>query len=507
MRNQTSIALLFIGLLVFGLSLFHQFLGLKALTISLLLVVGVIIIASPTRWSIRILFFYLGFEGLAKIVSNYNPVIHVGGDLLVVALVSKTLFLMTLGRIKQTEPLPPLSNLIFVHFAWFIITIANPYSLGIVPSLAAAKIYVTMVMLYFFAFYLFKDRREIKIIMGIWVLVTTIHCLTGLYQASVGPQSVLQIHPGYASILKKYGSYAFRPVGLSNLPGNPAIFVFLSISFLLYFAFSAKKIAMKVLLFGMTPIWIILSLLCQIRSALLKTIVAASILIGFYFLQNLGQMSAKSLQKLGIATLALLTLFFAVPSFIKSAESTLPDAARAFERSFTLFDIDKVKKARKNTGKRLWKYAMKAPLGAGLSRTGAASGKFKHLINSPDDPFGNYFFADNFWIATVVDLGIPGMFILTLIIFSIILRGFLMCRTLWPTEDQLLHVALLAGLFASVVGMYGAEAMLYNPEAAYFWFFAGALVRMQTNSQELKQEYLEKQRSQNELADLAHRHL
>ena len=48
---------------------------------------------------------------------------------------------MVLGKIRQSEALPPLTLLFAIHLFWFFICVANPYSLGIYPSLAAGKVY------------------------------------------------------------------------------------------------------------------------------------------------------------------------------------------------------------------------------------------------------------------------------------------------------------------------------------------------------------------------------
>lgn len=50
-------------------------------------------------------------------------------------------------------------------------------------------------------------------------------------------------------------------------------------------------------------------------------------------------------------------------------------------------------------------------------------------------------------------------------------------RTMDP-ELRTLQAALICPLFACVLGLWGAEGILYNPEAAFFWFFSGALMRL-----------------------------
>ena len=153
----------------------------------------------------------------------------------------------------------------------------------------------------------------------------------------------------------------------------------------------------------------------------------------------------------------------------------------------SLFDYNKVAGSRRNTWDRFIIYATEVPLGAGLSRTGAAGGKFADQINSADDPFGNAFHTDNFWLATIIDLGIPGSFLLSLLIAAIFLRGLKYLKKIQHPDHRLVHLSLLCGIFGSGVGMYGAEAMLYNPEASYFWFFSGCLIALQERSLQIDQ--------------------
>lgn len=471
------------AIFLFAASLAHQALNLKVISLIALTIAAASILAIPTKWAIRIFFIYLGFEGLAKIVSGYHPIVHVGVDLLLVALVTKTLILIILKRTKKEFDFPPLTSLFFLHLIWFIITIANPYSLSLFASLAGAKVYVTMLLLFFFAFYLNEnDMREVKIIMLIWVLVSVIHTVVGFYQAAIGPSSVTQIHPGYASALAKYEGRAFRPFGLTHVAGMPAIFIFLSTPFLIYFIISARSVILKVLYSMMIPAWFLMMFICQVRSALLKAIVGVGFFIGYFNYVSFFNMTKSSFKKMVLISVLIATVAISMPVVLSKAEGNLPDAIRAIERTMTLFDYEKVAASRRNILDRFLTYLKMAPLGAGLSRTGAASGKFSNLIHSPDDPFGPVFFADNFWIATLVDLGIPGMLLLSLIIIFVLYRGLKYVRRIHPLDTQYLYIAILSSLFACAIGMYGAEAMLYNPEAAFFWYFSGCLIRIQVDS-------------------------
>jgi hypothetical protein len=101
------------------------------------------------------------------------------------------------------------------------------------------------------------------------------------------------------------------------------------------------------------------------------------------------------------------------------------------------------------------------------------------------DPFyPGGFFTDNFWAATIAEIGIPGSLILTLIIFSVLYKGFVGVRRARDGELASIQAAILCSLFMVVFGLWGAEGLLYNPESAFFWFFSGVLMKLARMSAE-----------------------
>lgn len=224
---------------------FHlETLTLRALLLAIFGAVAGGILALPYDRAVGVLFAYLGFEGMAKIVTQYHPVVHVGADLLVILLTVRWIGGWFLRRNRIPQNFPPLLPLFAIHFAWFLVQFANPYSLGPLPSIAAAKIYVTMVVLYGYGYYLSKNPSTLRGFMAIWVFTIAVQSVTGLAQAVFGPQSVLNISPHYAAPLAKFNSsYAFRPFGTTAVPGAPSVYVFLGISFVVYFLLTARASA------------------------------------------------------------------------------------------------------------------------------------------------------------------------------------------------------------------------------------------------------------------------
>ncbi|MCM2323103.1 MAG: hypothetical protein NDJ90_07550 [Oligoflexia bacterium] len=471
-RQAFLLAILATGAFLFGF--FFEGVSVKSIFFIIFAAVAVGILVVPYQWAIRILFAYLGFEGMAKILTGYNPVVHVGADLLVLALTGRWLLALLLQRAAVPRELPPLKPLFALHLTWFFIQFFNPYALGIVPSLAGVKVYVTMLLLYVFGFYLAKDRKSVEWFMAIWVLTVVIQVATGLFQAWQGPASVLAISPGYAGPLSKFDGYAFRPFGTTHLPGGPSVLIFLGAPFFMYFLVSCRSWLTKAFLASVLPLATLLLLLCQIRASLMKAIVGSALFLFIVAWHSSAQARRRFLVAIPVAA-ALLA--FALPTLTQKWAGERADNTRAIARSLSLFDYDTAIAARRGAAERIGIFAEMVPLGAGLSRTGAAGGKFAdRAAKDPHFPLG--FFSDNFWAATIAELGIPGSAILTMLIFAILGRGALAIRRTRIPQVQALQAALLCPLLAIVVGLWGAEGLLYNPEAAFFWFFSGVLMRL-----------------------------
>ncbi len=449
----------------------------KVIAYFLFIIAGCTILFAPMNICIFIFFLYLGVEGFAKLLSAYNPIIHVGADIFIFSLWSRIGFRLITRQAQIPRQFPPLTLLFIIHFCWFSITILNPYSLSFLASLAGMKLYVTIISLYFFGYALAESIDQVRFFMIPWVIVAFFQTGTSLYQASIGPSSVLSISPYYGYALEKLGNYAFRPFGLTSLPGLPSIFIYLAAPFLIYFIFYSKNFWYALFLAAILPFSGITLFVCQIRSALLKSLFG----IFSYFLITLSRFPSlnhktKKILLMGVP-LCIGSLFITGPFLTQQLLKQHADNQRAIERSLTLFDYNNVSQARDGALNRFLTYAKLAPLGAGLSRVGAAAGKFANL-NEVDRNFPFTFFSDNLWVELVVDLGLPGTFIYTCILVMIFFYGISNYLRLQNEALKGIYGAILCALIAIFLGAYGAEPLLYNPEGSFFWFFSGVLMRL-----------------------------
>lgn len=480
LKNYTFIVA---AIAFFVLGLFLDQIGFKAISTLAVLATLAGVLLAPLHVALAFVITFIWFQGFFKIISNYNPIVHVGADLVLIALVTKVLFL---GLKDNEKKLPPLSWLFALHFIWVLITYFNPYSLGIVPTIAGSKVYISMFLLYFFGYYLTKNLNDVKRLFGLFIILAFIQIVFTIYQGLVGVESVLSIHPRYAVQLAKYREYAFRPFGLTHLPGAPSVYIYVVLPFIAYFIYISRSKILKLFFITGLPLSGLALFMCQVRSAIGKALIALILFIISFSTSNIPISTTRRLYYIfGSAIVGAFTAF-AMMYLMNVSVDFNEENERSLERSFSTFDISAMSSARRGTWDRFILYIKDVPFGAGFSRVGAASGAFQKA--NEQDPFfpPGYFFTDNLFLNILIELGIPGLIILTTLIFSILFIGFRLWR--YEVRIQLIgpQLAIWSSLIAITAGSYGGEGIIYNPESCFFWLFAGVMMSMKDVSFDTK---------------------
>lgn len=458
--------------------IFPEFWNYKVIILLSFSAVGLLILSLPTEKALLVFFFYLGIEGSLKLLSRYHPVIHVGADIIVLGLVVRTALQILKDRLDLPKRVPFLISLIFMHFLWFLIVFMNPYALSFQASLAAAKLYVVPQFLFLFGFFLITKADKLEKYFVPWSLVAFLHIVFGLYQGAVGPSSVTDWSPSYQQVLNRFEGYPFRPFGLASMPGGPAVFSYFLVPIFIYYFLSSsswlKKFFSVLMIFG----FVVILLLCQVKSAIIKFLGAIFLFLVMALVKrnHVGSKITGGIVKFLFAGILLVS--FALPYVISEFSDLYSDNQDAVARSLRAFDFEIMGQARKGALDRFLTYAEMAPLGSGLSRIGPAVYRFHDQIASNQYFKTVIFFSDNLWVQLVIDIGIPGVFLFTAIIFLIFLQSF----RAWSYAENGRHCLMIAAIFtgnlAIFSGSYGAEPILYHPEAGFFWFFSGALFRL-----------------------------
>ena len=82
--------------------------------------VAIAILRLPYPWAMATLIVYIGIEGMAKLMTNYNPVVHVGTDILLYSIVLRWFA----GWFIKKYKVPRLASLICP----FISAMKNPFN-------------------------------------------------------------------------------------------------------------------------------------------------------------------------------------------------------------------------------------------------------------------------------------------------------------------------------------------------------------------------------------------
>lgn len=435
--------------------------------------------------TVVVVFAYLGIEGLLKLLSNYNRVVHVGMDVIVLAIAAAWVAEAIVSR-RARLPHLPWTALIAAYAVWIVLELLNPYSAGLLPSLAAFKTHLTMIPLYFIAASVVRDRRGLIVLCAALSALALVPFASALLQYAAGPQSVLDLSPRFWQNVSFY--HEWRPFGTSAVPGGESVFAFVvtPVALLLLLAPEQRAplrwlAAVTILLAagtfvvsGVRQMLLGCALAVLVMAALLVTRGRSRGLVAVVFVALLGAGAYGGVQ-------AWLTPL-STENVKKYALS--PDIWRernVVDRLMTMTKTGTLLQARQGAPAAIWYRVRHYPFGAGLGRTGAGAGAFMTLINS--DPKSAAIerevgWSDNFWADEIVEAGIPGLLIWATMLVGLVVNAVTLARR---ARDPLVATAAaaIAGLFFTyAVISWGSQPLLSNPTLAYFWLLAGVLAAL-----------------------------
>jgi hypothetical protein len=422
------------------------------------------------------------FEGALKLLTNYNPLIHVGSDVILIVT-----FLRLVSRFyhDENEDLAPhvrvrlnrVVNYLILFWLWVLVQFFNPWGLGFVPSLAGLKVHVIPMLMLFVAGYLLTDE-ELKTIPPLLLAMGLFQAAFALLDWYLGPEVLPLLHPRYQETLLRFlQGFPYRPFGTTNLPGAPSLWMFHTLvgSVILLHLVSSGALAVSRpklwnrLFLAFIPLAFGTLVICQVRAAVLRFVLLA--VVGLFLLGRRYVGYALFLLALVPAALAFApkTDFQDLVALRDSGQGMRLQQALA--RLSTLRDTDAWKKARGGSWvlTTLTERARFSLSGAGLSRFGAAAGPWAHLIARDRYFKKDWVFSDNVFVALFTELGIGGVAAYVLLVGAV----------LW----HLLHVGSKVAYISAaacaimVASGFGSEGILFQPDASFFWFYAALGLR------------------------------
>jgi hypothetical protein len=432
-----------------------------------------------------VIFAYLAIEGFLKLLSNYNPLVHVGADVIVLSLA----LVWVLGAVATRSahlPRLPWSKLILLYALWIVLQLFNPYSPGLVPALASFKAHLTMIPLYFIAAALVRSREDVVRLFAALAAIALVPYATALIQYALGPASVLDLSPRYWQNISFY--HEWRPFGTSAVPGGESVLAFLVVPLALVLVVTPRIPAgLRILALVSITLAAGTFVVSGVRQMLLGCVLALAVMGALAASRGRGGLVLGAMFVLLIGAGA----YVSVQAFLEpiSTENVRRDPRSpqiwrerdVTERLLSLSQTGTYLEARRGAWGAISYRLTRYPFGAGLGRTGAGAGAFRAQLSST--PEGARLqqevgWSDNFFADELVEAGIPGLVILTTILVGLLAGAVRLARR---ARDPLVisAAAAIAGLFFTyLVVSWGSQPLLANPTLAYFWLLAGVLAAL-----------------------------
>jgi len=430
--------------------------------------------------TLLVIFAYLSIEGTLKLLSNNNPIVHVGIDLVVLTVSGWWLMDAVIHRYARLPHLPWI-RVVALFTVWVLALVFHPLSAGLYVSLASFKMHLTMIPLYLMTATLVKTREDmIRLLIGLTV-IALVPFAAALAQYALGPSSVLDLSQRYWLQISQF--HEWRPFGTSNVPGGAAVYAFLAtpaaIALLRVPGLSRRTRVLAVVAIAGAAATLVVSGIRAIDVGLLLAIFAMAAIV-------IGRGRSR-----GIVTLLLVLVlcgggYVAVTSILKpiAREAVITDPRSlaiwrqqdVTDRLGTLAHLGTLTTARTGALGRIWDRIEHYPFGAGLGRTGVAGGNlYSRLTATPESAEieRDVGWSDNYFADMISETGIPGVVMMMTILIGAMVGA---ARLAGRARDTLTVDACagIAGLFFAILVMsWGGQPLMANPITAYFWLFLG----------------------------------
>lgn len=413
-------------------------------------------------------------EGQGRILWHYAPWSRITFDVITLLSVLKIFILKK--RVFDRRILPwPIIALIVLHLFWYMLQLFNVNAVSIFGAIAASKIYIYPIFLFLAVSLsnLYPSNNNFKHMLYAFSLLVLLEMGLNYFQFTTKQNHLFAISTYYYKAMKDgiFVDNLFRPFATTALPGVLAVYLFLTVGFLYFFPKNIKTTLLK---------WVIISLsiftiiTCQIRSALVKyMLIIVFIQLGVMFYKRF---SLRAI--IPFFTIAILIFSGGDKFFNQMPDDNNENLSYALNRATSITEISKVKDSRLNIkgfGKIIIDKITKYPLGVGPGMTGAASSINQEAIAK--NPFIKKEFlwtSDNLIISFALDLGIGGIFFLSLILI-IPIYFFKYLLKMYAQKDEIHYYYLLICLSTTaviIIGNWGAVGLTYNPESFVFWLFS-----------------------------------
>lgn len=450
-----------------------------------LFVAGLCLYLGKRRLTLVVMFGYLCIEGFLKLLSNYDRVVHLGMDIIVLT-VAAAWAADAIARRRALLPNLRWIRWIGLYALWIVLQLFNPYSPGLIPAVASFKLYLTMIPLYFITAAVIRRREDVLAILTAMVGIALVPYLAALVQYPLGPRSVLDLSSRFMQNISYM--HEWRPFGTSPTPGGESVLAFL-----------VTPIAVALLLTRKLPIR--LRWLAGLSIALAAGVFVVSgvrqIFLGCILaLLTMGALVGLRQSGRGVFAVVMVALlgtgaYVGVQAVLRPmANEALRVDPRALQlwretdvttRLATLADAETYLTARHNAFREIGLRLQYYPFGSGLGRTGPGAAVMQETLRA--DPYRDEIetrigYSENFFATMLQEMGIPGTLLATVLLIGMPVGAARLARR---SRDPVIMAtsASIAGIWVGVLAMsWGSQPFLSNPITAVYWMLAGVLATL-----------------------------
>ncbi|MBY0516470.1 MAG: hypothetical protein K2P81_06155 [Bacteriovoracaceae bacterium] len=416
-------------------------------------------------------------EGQGRILWGYHPAARIAFDLLIVLATLRGF--VTRRDVKLARFLPiHMLFLISLHFLWYLVEIFNISGINTLAAIAGTKVYVFP----FFLLIYFRQNEAIftsdylQKISNLILFLLILECALGIFQLQNLEGFLLDTSEHYRRAMRGdiFTLDKFRPFGTTQLPGAISVFIFLSMGLI----FLRKKFQKWMIAF-LVPVFylfFIVLIICQVRSAMIKTaLVLVGILISLFI--NSKEKMATIVRVSSIAAILIpVAVFFVYPKIEKQVEAYI-NLEAGFERWEGLDEVNDVSKHRltpSQVADIMFEKLYEFPIGVGPAMTGASGSLSTDLIQKDPIYDKNTFWGyDNFYLSLVIEFGYGAIFYIAYFL-SVPLALMYFLKVVFLAKDfqssKVISICLV-NILIILAGNWGAIGLSYNPESFFFWLW------------------------------------
>jgi putative inorganic carbon (hco3(-)) transporter len=342
----------------------------------------------------------------------------------------------------------PISILVLIWICYNLLEVANPAASSRLAWLYTLRSVAILMLMYFIFYYNIRTVQFIRLILKVWIVLSTFAALYGFYQEAFGylgfEQRWINSDPLITDLYFIAGHW--RKFAIFS---DPVAFAYNMVaSSILCFCISTAPIASwkKITLIVLGVLHIMSMLYSGTRGAYVLLPVAMLMYCVLKFNKRILIFAIAG----GLAIAAIIVVPTGNPTIVRFQSAFKPSD----DASFNVRTINQ---------RKIQPYILTHPMGGGLGATGVWGQRF-----SPGSYLAS-FPPDSGYVRVAVELGWLGLFIFCLLMFTILKTGINNYYRIRNKELKAYCLAMLLIVFALNIGNYPQEALVQFPTNIYFY--------------------------------------